>query len=223
MTRIALIHAVTVAMQPVENSFRAHWSEARRTNLLDDALAPDREEAGRLTPALSERIMSLAQYAVASGGDGVLFTCSAFGDAIEQAAASLSTPVLKPNEAMFEAALESGGRIGMLATFAPAVASMEEEFKEMAERRKASASLETVLVRGAREALMAGELKKHCGLIADAARELEGCDAIMLAHFSMADAAPDARAASGRPILTAPDSAVLKLRSLLTRSRAGRA
>jgi hypothetical protein len=100
---------------------------------------------------------------------------------------------------------------------------MEEEFKEMAERRKASASLETVLVRGAREALMAGELKKHCGLIADAARELESCDAIMLAHFSMADAAPDARAASGRPILTAPDSAVLKLRSLLTRSRAGRA
>jgi Asp/Glu/hydantoin racemase len=223
MTRIALIHAVTAAMQPVENSFRAHWSEARRTNLLDDALAPDREQAGRLTPALSERIMSLAQYAVASGGDGVLFTCSAFGEAIEQAAVSLSTPVLKPNEAMFEAALEIGGRIGMLATFAPAVASMEEEFKEMAERRKASANLETVLVRGAREALVAGELEKHCRLIAEAASELESCDVIMLAHFSMADAATDAQATSGRPILSAPDSAVLKLRSLLTRSKAGQA
>lgn len=221
MTRIASIHAVTAAMQPVENSFRAHWSEARRTNLLDDALAPDREQAGRLTPALSEQIVSLAKYAVASGADGVLFTCSAFGEAIEQAAASLSTPVLKPNEAMFEAALESGGRIGMLATFAPAVASMEEEFEEMAERRKASARLETVLVPGAREALMAGELEKHCGLIAEAAAELDSCDVIMLAHFSMADAALEARTASGRPVLTAPDSAVLKLRSLLTRSRAG--
>jgi hypothetical protein len=111
----------------------------------------------------------------------------------------------------------------MLATFAPLVASMEEEFKQMAERRKASASLETVLVRGAREALVAGELEKHCGLIAEAAKELESCDAIMLAHFSMADAAADARAASGRLILSAPDSAVLKLRSLLTRSSAGQA
>jgi Asp/Glu/hydantoin racemase len=216
MTRIALIHAVTAAMQPVENSFKAHWSEARRTNLLDDALAPDREQAGRLTPGLSGRIVLLAKYAVASGADGVLFTCSAFGEAIEQAAESLATPVLKPNEAMFEAALERGQRIGMLATFAPAVASMEQEFKEMAERRKVSASLETVLVAGAREALMAGDFKKHCRLIADAAAALDSCDAIMLAHFSMGDVAPEAQAASGSPILTAPDSAVLKLRSLLS-------
>jgi Asp/Glu/Hydantoin racemase len=220
MTRIALIHAVTAAMQPVENSFRAHWNEARRTNLLDDALAPDREQAGWLTPGLSERIVLLAKYAVASGAEGVLFTCSAFGEAIEQAAEGLPTPVLKPNEAMFEAALESGQRIGMLATFAPAVASMEQEFKEMAERRKVSASLETVLVAGAREALNAGDLKKHCGLIANAAAALDSCDAIMLAHFSMGDAAPEVQAASRRPILTAPNSAVLKLRSHLTQPSA---
>ena len=51
MTRIALIHAVQAAMQPVEDAFKALWPTARRTNLLDDSLAPDREAAGRLTPA----------------------------------------------------------------------------------------------------------------------------------------------------------------------------
>jgi Asp/Glu/hydantoin racemase len=218
MTRIALIHAVVAAMQPVEDSFRTHWSEVRRTNLLDDALAADREQAGRLTPALSERILALARYAVGCGADGVLFTCSAFGDAIERAAAVLSAPVLKPNEAMFDAALTIGGRIGMLATFAPAVASMEDEFRESANGRKTSATLETALVRGAREALMAGESDKHDRLIAEAATELKSCNAVMLAHFSMANAAPLARAKIGRPVLTAPDAAVLKLRSLLTRA-----
>ena len=48
--RIALIHAVRVAMQPVEDAFRRHWPEAERVNLLDDALPGDRDRAGVLTP-----------------------------------------------------------------------------------------------------------------------------------------------------------------------------
>jgi Asp/Glu/hydantoin racemase len=215
MTRIALIHAVLAAMQPVEDAFKALWPETKRTNLLDDSLAPDREKAGRLTLEMSERIISLARYAVSSGADAVLFTCSAFGDAIEAAAAGLPVPVLKPNEAMFDAALKIGGRIGMLATFAPAVASMSEEFSEMGRQRGSSANLETFVVSGAREALVAGELQKHDNLIAAAASSLAHCDAIMLAHFSMATAARQTQHGARQPILTAPDSAVFKLRSTL--------
>ena len=218
--RIALIHAVQAAMSPVEEAFKARWPETTRTNILDDSLAADRESAGRLTPEMSERIMSLARYATSSGANAVLFTCSAFGEAIEAADAVLPVPVLKPNEAMFEAALEIGGRIGMLATFAPAVASMEEEFGDMARRRGSSASLETYLVPGAREALRAGELQKHDGLIAEAASALANCNAIMLAHFSMANAARSTQNNAKQPVLTAPDSAVLKLRSMLTKAAA---
>jgi hypothetical protein len=86
-----------------------------------------------------------------------------------------------------------------MATFAPALTSMEDEFRESAQGRKASATLETVPVRGAREALMSGESDKHDRLIAEAAGELKDCNAIMLAHFSMAPAAPLARAKFGRP------------------------
>ena len=131
--RIALIHAVAVAIAPVQQAFREVWPQAECGNILDDSLSLDRERDGVLTAAMTRRIMVLAEYAASVGAAGILFTCSAFGEAIEAAAARAPIPVLKPNEAMFEAALAAGRCIGMLATFAPSVASMEQEFRAIAE------------------------------------------------------------------------------------------
>ncbi|MDQ0471945.1 aspartate/glutamate racemase family protein [Labrys wisconsinensis] len=215
MTRIALIHAVQAAVQPIEDAFKAYWPEARRTNLLDDSLTRDREIAGDLTPELSQRMVGLASYVAGTGADGILFTCSAFGKGIEAAARALPIPVLKPNEAMFDAALDVGGRIGMLATFEPAVASMEEEFHELTRQRGSDATIETLVVPGARRALMANDLLEHDRLIANAAPALHHCSAIMLAHFSMASAEKAVAANSDRIVLSAPRSAIEKLKSAL--------
>lgn len=215
MTRIALVHAVASAMPPVEGAFRKHWRKAQRTNILDNSLSADREKAGRLTDELSERIMLLARYAVACGAEGVLFTCSAFGPAIEKAAAALPVAVLKPNEAMFEAALKIGGRMALLATFAPAIASMEEEFRLLAASCGVSTILDLFVVAGAWDALAAGDRETHERLIAEEAARRTRYDAIMLAQFSMADAAARSQSSAGRLVLSAPESAVLKLRSCL--------
>jgi Asp/Glu/hydantoin racemase len=218
MPRIALIHAVTVAVDPIREALQRLWPEAEAVNLLDDALSVDRSKDEALSAALSARIIALADYAVTTEADGILFTCSAFGPAIEAAARRLPLPVLKPNEAMFDEALAAGERIGMLATFGPATATMEAEFAEAARGRKARLRVE--LVAEAMTALKQGDAETHNRLLAERAAQMVDCDVIMLAHFSTARAALAVRAALARPVLTSPDAAVLKLRARLTRGAA---
>ena len=104
-SRICLIHAVRVAIDPVAEAFQSLWPEAELMNLLDETLSVDRQRDGMLTPKMTGRFLTLAQYAADVGVNGILFTCSAFGPAIEAVQKKHAPlPVLKPNEAMFKEA-----------------------------------------------------------------------------------------------------------------------
>ncbi|MBS7544763.1 aspartate/glutamate racemase family protein [Ancylobacter oerskovii] len=213
--RIVLLHATPVAMEPVQQAFSAGWPEAETVNLLDDALSADRARTADITEEMTQRFLALGRYAARIGADGVLVTCSAFGPAIERLAEEMPVPVLKPNEAMFRAAIASGRRIGMLATFAPAVATMTAEFETFVAETDATARLDTLVVADAIDRLRAGDAAAHNALVAARAPELAGHDAIMLAHFSTSRAAEAVRRAVDVPVFTAPDAAVECLRQLI--------
>ncbi|TCZ54648.1 arylsulfatase [Roseicella aquatilis] len=215
--RIALIHALRHSPPPIEAAFARLWPEARLMNLLDDSLSADLARDGALTPAMTGRFLTLSRYAAGTGAEGILFTCSAFGPCIEAVAAEQAPrPVLKPNEAMIEEAVAAaraaaGGRrprIGLLATFGPTLTTMPPEFP-------ANVEVVPCLAEGALAALDAGDVAAHDRLAAAAAQQVADCDVIALAQFSLARAAPLVAAATGRPVLTTPDSAVRKLRRLL--------
>ncbi len=213
--RIALIHAVTVAMAPVEAAFAELWPDAERVNLLDDSLSVDRAKSPELSPAMFDRIGRMATYARDIGTDGILYTCSAFGEAIEAVARSMSLPVLKPNEAMFEDAIAAGKRIGMIATFERSIPGMEQEFRDLAKARGSNAEITSVCAPAAMPALQKGDAATHNRLVAEAAPQLARCDAVMLAQFSTSVAAAAAQAKLSVPVLTSPSSAVRKMKRLL--------
>ncbi len=212
MPRIALIHALAHSVAPINGAFARDWPGAVRMNLLDDSLSADLAAGGGvLDGPMHERFARLARYAVDTGAQGILFTCSAFGPCIEAVAAEhAALPVLKPNEAMIEEAADGEGPLGLIATFAPTLRSMPAEFP-------AGMALETALAEGALAALDAGDAQAHDAIIARQAAKLaaRGCTRIALAQFSMARARDACARASGRPVLTTVDSAVRKLRSLL--------
>jgi hypothetical protein len=213
--RIALIHATPIAMEPIRLALETSWPEAEPVNILEDSLSPDRARQAEVTDDLVERIVALTRYAELGRADAVLFTCSAFARAIEHAASLASIPVLKPNEAMFEAAIRKGGRTAMLYTFPPARDGMEQEFREEAERLNPEASITSFLVDGAIDAMRAGDAATHNRLVAQAATGILDFDSVVLAHFSTARARTAVESVTSIPVLTSPDAAVSKLRRLL--------
>lgn len=215
MPRIALIHATPLSMAPIDAAFERHWAEAQRMHLLDDSLSRDRERDGELTDAMIDRFIALASYAKATGADAILFTCSAFGPAIEAAGRAVEIPTLKPNEAMFEQALETGRKLALVATFRPSLVTMSDEIEAMAHARDRELELRTVFVPGAMADLAAGAGDAHDRKIAQAAAQLKGYDCVMLAQFSMARAGPLVQQQLSCPVLTSPGCAVHALRHAL--------
>jgi hypothetical protein len=192
-SRVVLLHGTPVAMQPIQSAFATRWPEAEAVDLLDASLSVDRAKDHDLTPRMFERFVELGGYAHRLGAEAILVTCSAFGPAIERMAREL--PVL--------------------ATFAPSVPTMTEEFEQFVGEAGAKATLETIVVEGAMDALRKGDADRHNALIAARAPELAHCDAIMLAHFSTSRALAAVTAEVGTPVLTAPDAAVDRIRAAI--------
>ena len=207
--RITLVHALKHSIVPIEASFARLWPQARLMNLLDDSLSADLARDGKLTDAMTERFLSIGRYAASTGANGILFTCSAFGPCIEAVAGERAPmPVLKPNEAMIEQAAKAGRKVGLLSSFPPTLASMPREFPS-------SVELVPKLAEGALAALDRGDRAEHDRIVTEAAKDLRDCDVIALAQYSMAPAAEQVAAATGKPVLTTPDSAVMKMKAML--------
>jgi Asp/Glu/hydantoin racemase len=202
-------------MEPAQMAFTELWPEARLVNLLDDALSADRAADGDLTPRMIDRFVSFGRYALSIGADGILVTCSAFGPAIEKMASDLPVPVLKPNEAMFHAAVAKGSRIGMIATFAPSLGTMQAEFDDYVAGVQSPATLRTILIEDAMAELRKGNTEMHNRLIAEHATELGDVDTIMLAHFSTSRAEHTVQQRVSVPVLSAPGAAVRRMRELI--------
>lgn len=205
MVRIALIHATELSLAPTKKAFSSIWPQAELVHLVDDSLSLDRLR-GKDT---SGRISALADYAISLDAEAILYTCSAFGEAISRVQNRLNIPVFKPNEAMFELVFRAGKKIAMLATFRPSIQSMEEEYHEAAIE---GATLTTYFVEGAREASDSGDLTLHNHLIAEAIKPLTGFEAIMLAHFSMSSALELCERAIQVPVFTAPEAVVREIK-----------
>lgn len=217
--KIYLIHAVDVSITPSKTSFSKLWPDARITNILEESLASDLNDDGGMTDAMKSRFKTIGQYCADAGATAILFTCSAFGSAIEEVKTKHAFPILTPNEALFEEVLEIGGKIALLTTFEPSVAALRSELAEMSKARNKSVEVDSVMVPGALDALRAGNQEEHNRLIAQVVSEVaaqnKNYSAIVFGQFSMSPAAALAQEKISIPVLTTPDCAVRKLKQML--------
>ncbi len=215
MTHIGVAHVTRLAKEPICSAFNEFWPEAAISDFEDYDLPPARAAAGCETAEIKKRIANLAAQAVDAGVDGLLFTCAAFGESIDLVAERLPIPVLKPNEAMFREALMIGGRVGLVATFAPSIQIISDEYAALARDVGKNPELKTVCAENAMSAALSGNSWKHDTLIAEAAKSLGECDVIMMAQLTMISARSIVRELTGIEPLTSPASAVKMLRFMI--------
>lgn len=196
---IALIHGTPAAIVPARDAFTERFPEARLRNVLDDRLIADADAAGGLTPALKDRMATLIGYAVASGADAVLLTCSMYGPATE--AGGWPVPVAASDQAMFARLRQDRpARVAVLGPLAAGVADTVARLREFL-----PGTVVGITVDGGPDRLVAA-----------AERAAPTVDAIVLGQYSVSPAAAAVGAAVPVPVYSPPHLAAQALREVLS-------
>ena len=208
--KLGLVHTSATLVPVFAQLCREKLPGAETFNIVDDSLVKGIIAAGRITPEISARVANYLKSAESAGADQILVTCSSIGPAVEAAAPSIGVPVLRVDQPMADQAVQTGRRIGVIATLRTTLEPTADLIRRRAEKAGKKIELTSRLCEGAFEALMSGDAAKHDALVADALRELSRhLDVIVLAQASMARVV-DGLAAADRcvPILASPGIAV---------------
>jgi Asp/Glu/hydantoin racemase len=187
-------------------------------NIVDDSLIKNTIACGELTASTSKRVVNYAASAEEAGADYILFTCSSIGPAVETAATLTGVPVLRVDQPMADKAVQTGKRIGVIATLSTTLEPTSDLVRRRAVAAGREVELKSVLCEGAFDALMSGDAAIHDKKVGDALKQLMSeVDVIVLAQASMArvvDALSDAE--KKVPVLASPPIAMEYLKELLT-------
>ncbi|MPZ37363.1 MAG: hypothetical protein GEU95_04745 [Rhizobiales bacterium] len=213
--RIFLVHPTPLAMPPVEEAFRTLWREAQVLNVLDESLYADVGANGELTSPLYARLASLLRHCEASGADGIVFSGSTFGPAVEEARKGMTVPVLRIEEGMMDEAVARGGSILVVSTQKRALPVIRGTLDELAKRAGKTPEIKEIWVAGARDALIAGDNDRHDRLIAEQTAAAGDFGTVVLGMISMAPARAKMPPALAAKTLTSGEAAVARMRKVL--------
>jgi Asp/Glu/hydantoin racemase len=187
-------------------------------NLVDETLYADVPPDGALSEALYERVLTLLRHCEYSGADGIVFTGSTFGPAVERARRLVKVPVLKADEATGDAAVAAGERIVLACTQKRAMAIVRPGLDAAVARAGAPRQVTELWVEGAKAAMDAGEPDAHDRLIAQRIAAAGDFDVIVLGQISMDGARAHLPPELARRVVTSSEAAVARMRELLSSS-----
>lgn len=156
--------------------------------------------------------------------DAILISCSTMNKAYRQVNESMrpfGVPVIQIDQAMMEQAVDTGGKILVVATHGPTVKSTQDLLRETAERMGKEVSFSGATVESAFELLGEGDIAGHNEVIAEAIRKAtdkEKVDVVVLAQLSMSVfkfSYPDALKEFGADVLTSGETGFRRAKELL--------
>ena len=215
---LGLIHTSATLVPVFQQLCNQHLPGVQIFNIVDDSLIKNVIKCGELSPDTARRVVGYAASAESAGADFILYTCSSIGAAVETAATLTKVPVLRVDQPMADKAVQTGKRIGVIATLSTTLNPTTDLVKRRAAVAGNPVQVMAKLCEGAFDALMSGDAAKHDAMVAKALKELSAeVDVIVLAQASMARVVDTLDEADKKiPILASPGIAIAHIATLLS-------
>jgi Asp/Glu/hydantoin racemase len=214
---LGLIHTSATLVPVFAELCNKYLPQVKVFNIVDDSLIKNTIARGKLTPDTSRRVVNYAGSAEEAGADYILFTCSSIGPAVEGAASLTNVPVMRVDQPMADLAVQTGKRIGVIATLSTTLEPTSDLVRRRAIAAGKQIELISYLCEGAFDALMSGDAATHDKMVGDALKQLSTkTDVILLAQASMARVVDTLREEDKKvPILASPAIAIQYLATIL--------
>jgi len=215
--KLGIIHAALMTTRAVQKFIDEIIPEVEVVHWVDDTIQntnfacapgviPQKNYAKFVQGALSQQ-----EYGV----DLILLACSTFNRAVEFARPMIDTPMLQIDRPMMDLAVQTGRRIGLLATVPTTVPASERLLRLAAEEAGKKISVKLRLCGEAFRVLKAGNPDKHNDMLLEEIDKLSRqVDAIVMAQVSMTALEP--RLTHTRvPVYNSGRTAFNKIREIL--------
>ncbi len=162
--QVALIHTVGSLAPVFKELTQELVPGATTTDTIDEGLLQEAIVAGQVPPATAGRLEGHVKAALDDGADLVLVTCSSMGGVVDDLRERHGWPVVRVDEAMVDAALAAGSRIGVIATVGSTLRPTADLVRRRARqlgRPDAAVEVVTRLVDGAFAKLKSGDTEGH--------------------------------------------------------------
>ncbi|HZG87086.1 aspartate/glutamate racemase family protein [Paenibacillus sp.] len=188
---LAIIHTTVVTVEPLKELALSMIPNCEIINFVDDSILPELAGNGGDPEAVKERLCAYATFAERRGADCILSACSSVGEIASAMQARVDVPVVRIDEAMAEAAVRAGGRIGVAATLDTTLRPTLALLRRKADEAGNDVEFRPLLVDEAYRRLIAGDKEGHDAALAEALERLiGGADTVVLAQASMARVLP---------------------------------
>ena len=214
---LALIHT-SPTLTPVFTDLCSHqMPDVRLFHMVDESLIKETVRAGSLQKLTIRRLISMIESAAGGGANAVMVTCSSIGEGVTLAQQLFDFPVIRVDEAMAEAAIQSGSKLGVLATLRTTLEPTSALLRSKAAATHKPIELIECLCEGAFEAVLAGDTATHDRIVGSAlVNDMTNVDAVVLAQASMARVVNAMPAGSVKvPVFSSPELSVRRAHDVL--------
>jgi Asp/Glu/hydantoin racemase len=213
--KLAFLHTSHVVIPIFAKLARELVPEVEVFHVSDDSLIRNTIAAQELTKSTIRRVAAMIESAHEGGAEAVMVTCSSIGASVKIARTLFDFPVLRVDEAMAEAAVALGRRIGVAATIRTTLEPTITLIRETAAAAERDVEVIPSLCEGAFEAVVAGDTERHDAMVSAALVTLRRqVDVVVLAQASMARVVAQLPLDSGPPVLSSPELAVRRIREV---------